>query len=158
MFKLSESAMRVLRDKYPNLDMAEIVDTILTTIYETTVSEGACILYNLGRFYTYKNYSERKNKFVPRFKFKVSRSLVTKMESDQYVINQINTVAKTLVNENVSVNPKYIQRRTEKQNEQRLIRDNSLKLRENAKVNLMHQEVKDIFGGAKSEEVNPEEY
>lgn len=158
MFKLSESAMRVLRDKYPNLDMAEIVDTILTTIYETTVSEGACILYNLGRFYTYKNYSERKNKFVPRFKFKVSRSLVTKMESDQYVINQINTVAKTLVNENVSVNPKYIQRRTEKQNEQRLIRDNSLKLRENAKVNLMHQEVKDIFGGVKNEEDISEEY
>lgn len=146
MYKLPVDILRKLKNKFPEIqNIEELVNMLFEEIREKSINDGACLIHKFGTFYTYKAYSGKKETFIPRFKFKISRSFSKKIEDDTYVINRIEKVLERFFINSKTENEKYIKNRSLNNQLQSEILNNQTKIKEKTKENISNDEIADIL-------------
>lgn len=152
--KLPADLQRKIRNKFPKIDqLDEIVDSIFEAIINKTFDDGSCPIKSFGTFYSYKAFSNKKGIIVPRFKFRIARSLMNSICNDEYILERIEKVVKRVVDSNGKFANKEVQScrdlNYKKQNE---ILYNQKIIKKQVLENLIHDEISDIL----NEEINRE--
>ena len=91
MFKLPEDLYEQLELMYPdsNIDLKSVVNNIFTLILNKTIEDSSCNIREFGKFIAFTALSTRVKRKVVRFKFKISQSLYTKLQEDEYILNNL---------------------------------------------------------------------
>lgn len=144
-YKVPFSIEKKLKEQYSNIDVGKFINDLFNLIHEKSISEGSCLIYNFGRFFSYKHFSNTKCKFQPRFKFKVSRALIKKMCDDPYILDQISLTSATIFDKEKLKNDDYKKNRERSQALQNLIKNNSKIIREFERNYKMRDEISTIF-------------
>lgn len=153
LYKLPADVKRALQNKFPNCkELDEIIDSIFSEIRDKAFNDGSCLINLFGTFYTYKTFNSKKNKYVPRFKFKISRAFSKSFIDDQFLIDKIDKTMSRVFDAEKSTNEKYIKTRKKNNDTQKSILNNQRKLREKIDENLAHDEIASIL----SEDFNNE--
>ena len=121
----------------PNLSkeqIEKIIDELFEEIIKKTLYDGSCSILNFGKFFSYKVFSNFLGKFVPRFKFSVSRALTKKIRDDLYIQERMKELEKKIFELEKKENPEYIENRNRKifENKNRILY-NDKKLKQIAK-------------------------
>lgn len=111
MYKVPDDIEKQLKTKYPNVKIKDFVHDLFVLIREKAINSGNCLIYGLGSFYTYKTFSEKEGKFLPRFKFRVSRTLLDKLIKDNFVLERIQSVMNRIFDKKKEQNASYIKNR-----------------------------------------------
>lgn len=99
MYKLSPDIMISLKKQFPDSNIEAIVQYLIMSIIQKTLSDGSCHIREFGKFVAFGSISTKCNKKVIRFKFKPSVTLIEKFNMDQYLIESIPVKAKLEFNE-----------------------------------------------------------
>lgn len=89
MIYLPKDVQNQLEDKYPDLNIKQLVHDIFTAILNKSYADGACIVPGFGSFFCFKTFSKRFNRNVIRFKYKISRSLNESIRFDKMLLKSI---------------------------------------------------------------------
>jgi len=93
LFKIPPDILNDLKREFPEFKSIEkFIDRLFEKIFRKTISDGSCAITRLGTFFSYKTYSNRLKKIVPRFKFSLSRALRNHIADDRYLLDQIQDV------------------------------------------------------------------
>ena len=144
-YKIPNIIEKKLQEKYTSINVSEFINYLFTEIQNKSISDGSCLIYNFGRFFAFKNFSNKKFKFQPRFKFKVSRALIKKMADDPYILDQINLTTSMIFDQKKMQDEKYLKNREKSQNLQNIIKNNSLLIKEKDYLNEMKDEIYTLF-------------
>jgi len=106
MFKLPEDAELELQKKFPNAPIHQIIQYLFQLILHKTLTDSSCSIRGFGKFMSFKTLSNRIGQDVVRFKFKISNSLINKLKTDQYVLNNIPVKAINVFNKQNEDNTK----------------------------------------------------
>lgn len=94
MYKLPQDIVLDLKQKYPESNIDSLIQHIFMYILEKTLQDGSCHIREFGKFIAFKSYSQKTHRYVVRFKFKPSMALLTKLNHDEYIINNIPVKSK----------------------------------------------------------------
>ena len=144
-YKIPNIIEKKLQEKYTSINVSEFINDLFTEIQNKSISDGSCLIYNFGHFFAFKNFSNKKFKFQPRFKFKVSRALIKKMADDPYILDQINLTTSMIFDQKKMQDEKYLKNREKSQNLQNIIKNNSLLIKEKDYLNEMKDEIYSLF-------------
>lgn len=144
-YKVPLSIENKLKKEYPEIDVSKLINELFSMIHEKSITDGSCLIYNFGRFFSFKHFSSSKCKFQPRFKFKVSRALIRKMGEDPYILDQISLTSAYIFDKEKLKNKSYYENRERSQALQNLIKNNSTIIRESELKEQMRDEINDIF-------------
>lgn len=100
MYKLSEDIVLNLKKKFPNADIENIIQYLFMEILQKTLNDGSSQIREFGKFISFATYSSKLQREVIRFKFKPSTALISKLNNDQYLLNNIPVKSKIPFNEN----------------------------------------------------------
>ena len=84
MFKLSEDIVLELKRKFPETPIESFIQHLFSSMLEKTLKDGSCHIREFGKFCSYQTKSSRLNSDVVRFKFKISSTLIKKINNDHY--------------------------------------------------------------------------
>lgn len=144
-YKVPLSIENKLKKEYPEINVSKFINELFNMIHEKSITDGSCLIYNFGRFFSFKHFSSAKCKFQPRFKFKVSRALIRKMGEDPYILDQISLTSAYIFDKEKLKNKSYCENRERSQALQNLIKNNSTIIRESERKEQMRDEINDIF-------------
>jgi len=94
MYRLPEEIENELQKKYPNEHIKSVIQSIFQSIVEKTLKDGSCHIRELGNFSSFVTYSGKSCSKVVRFKFKTAISLIEKIKTDKYLIENLPIKAK----------------------------------------------------------------
>lgn len=155
MKKLPADVLRQLRTKFPNVpELESIVDAVFTEIAEKTFDDGSCSVQKFGTFYCYKAFSSKKGKFVPRFKFRISRSFTNSINSDEFTLQRINTTLERVFSDDKKENLKYQKIRDINLKNHNLVLNGQRKVRALTDEHEAYDEILDILDSGDSEDQN----
>ena len=157
MYRLPKDIQKHLQEKFPKItNLKEIVSTIFEEIREKTIDDGSCQIGLFGTFYAYKAYSGRKGNYIPRFKFRISRSFLQTIVDDDYTLQRIEKTAARMYKDHVPIQPPQLSDNPEKLEGMEAIRaynirsqnhilNNQRKVRAKTKENLAQDEILKIL-------------
>ncbi|MFW6242607.1 MAG: hypothetical protein ACOC2W_00450 [bacterium] len=99
MYRLTEDIVLDLKQKFTEDNIEQIIQHIFMYILEKTLKDGSCHIREFGKFIAFKSYSNRIHRSVIRFKFKPSMALMSKLNNDEYILNNIPVKSKIPFNE-----------------------------------------------------------
>lgn len=95
-YKLPYDVVEDLKEQFPEVDdMEELVHKFFAAIVDKTLTDGSCLIRELGKFYAYVTYSNKINAETIRMKFRLAPSLNNKIKSDKYLIEHLPVRDKT---------------------------------------------------------------
>ena len=146
MYRLPVDIQRNLRNKFPDIEeLDSIVNAIIDEICEKTFNDGSCSIYKFGTFYSYKAYSSKRGKFVPRFKFQVSRTFLNNLLDDEYTIQKITKTLERVFNREKEKNTDYQNVRKVNQKNQSQILNSQKIVREKTEERIVKDEIAEIL-------------
>ena len=89
MFKISEDVELKLKEKYPDLNIRQFIHDFIQALLDKALSDGSVSIREFGKFLAFVTYSKRVGKNLVRFKFKPTFSLTSKLNSDQYLLENL---------------------------------------------------------------------
>lgn len=146
MYKLPEDIRKIIHSKFPNVEnLDEIVHSIFEEICEKAINDGSCLIHKFGVFYTYKAFSSKRGTFVPRFKFKISRTFAENMIQDVYILSKIQKVMKRVFSSEKEKNTNYVQKRDTNFKLHSAIVNGQRKIKEKVKERMIKDEILEIL-------------
>ena len=96
LFRVPRDILGELQREFPEVkNMETIIDRLFEMIFKKTIFDGACAITKLGVFFSFKTFSNRLGKIVPRFKFSMSRAMRKLLAEDAYMMDKIPDVRET---------------------------------------------------------------
>ena len=92
IYKIPPDIENILRKKYPNIDITQVIHDVFDTILEKTFDHGSCTIRSLGKFICFKTFSTRMGRDQVRFKFKASTTFVNKIKNDSFLVDKLACV------------------------------------------------------------------
>lgn len=89
MFKISEDVELKLKEKYPGVNVRQFIHDFIQALLDKALSDGSVSIREFGKFLAFVTWSNRVGKMLVRFKFKPTFSLTSKLNSDQYLLENL---------------------------------------------------------------------
>jgi hypothetical protein len=99
MFNLPKDIEKDLIEKYPDIPIKSIVNSLFQRIIEKTLNDGSCTIRSFGKFISFVTFSGKLGRDVVRFKFKLSPTFNKKIRDDDYLIKTHNVRARNTFGE-----------------------------------------------------------